>query len=334
MMRPCSRLQLQLAALLLLAAGIALALDDEGRQGAWVIQPGEFDARPYGDLAQRTVDGLNQVMRALASFNATTAPAGGKDLRAAVTVMRDYLDIFSFAYPWTPGKPDLWIEVRRALNRGHAVAGAFKDLCDSGVPYTAEEAAQLRAAVLQWKAAVLSKEPAWRGYLARPFRTVLFYRPDAELSVKAWWGACRLVPDLRWTGLQNIARLERASLERADRLMDIAAALPRESLLEEESITAYHNFRKGIRSVLNMANYFPGIFGSEAAGLLGTSRGAYDRLGAIMDKVSTWRWQTGHGQDAREAAADVAAQWDALQAWIAQVALRDVFAGLSQTLIM
>lgn len=67
----------------------------------------------------------------LRSLDADTLPHQVKSLRKALGKARDFVDVFSYAYPSDVAGEDPWLRGRDELDDGYELLGAFKDLFDS-----------------------------------------------------------------------------------------------------------------------------------------------------------------------------------------------------------
>jgi hypothetical protein len=85
----------------------------------------------YASLADtRTTKALETFRTAIGAFSAATLPHQAKALRKQVGELRDYVDLFAYAYD-KKGPGDPWVDLRNDLDVGYETIGAFKDLFDT-----------------------------------------------------------------------------------------------------------------------------------------------------------------------------------------------------------
>ena len=137
------------------------------------------------------------------------ASAGVRAVRKKIGELRDYVDVFAYAYA-ARGGSDSWYELRRALDKGYEEVGHFKDLFDAQGLKLAEqdpttgawsdgvkpqdvtypdmqEVARRREVVLSWKAELFARRTEHRATIAQadtPQMQALQQLIDAEVEAQ------------------------------------------------------------------------------------------------------------------------------------------------------
>lgn len=294
----------------------------------------------YGALAATTVPVLfAELTDGLSIFDENILPHEAKELRKQIGKVRDFVDLFVFAYDPDDPKGDLWRDLREDLDDGYEAMGAFKDVFDAqGVEpeeaeYDLEEVDELRTEVLEWKAKFEDHEAEYADYLAHPSLKKLHDRKSKHLP-RFYWREADLEPDKDLSGLENMARLTRELIEQSrDDLEDMEDL---DKLHKTDNQIPFHDFRKRLRSVEKLAGYFPQIFESDEdpAALLATVELAVDHYGDINDRLIAYeRAKEADDDDAKDELKDlIADMWDVLQGWQEDVDLDDVLRDLRKTI--
>lgn len=210
-------------------------------------------------------EAFHQMIEPLKEINKKTQPHNVKtpmDVRKIVLRSRDMLDLFAFAMPNDKIKgKDGFLVLRDDLDRGYAVLGAFKDLFDAqGVSadkakYKNDDVKKRLKDVLEWRDKFLENKNKYQFYLQGILTQRLEYRPRDQLS-QFYWGISEQTPNLNNTAAQVfrillLDLLQNALLEWPEvrQIKD-----PTENI---HNIEAFHDFRKRMRTVLKITNYFP-----------------------------------------------------------------------------
>lgn len=309
---------------------------DEGKADS--PGPGSF-----GALAASTVGpAFTALGEALpAELSTTTLPHQAKLIRKQIGMVRDYVDLFSYAYPGTEDY-DPWAELRDELDRGYELVGAYKDLYDAqrvddpaDASYDPEEVEELRAQVLEWRDAIVIPDRLafFRHYLSTAPTGSLYARDSDDLP-RFYWREARIEPKKSLTGLANIARLERALLEEAADDLEETASI--DELTKGDNDVAFHDFRKRLRSALKLTVYFPEIVDddedpSAARAIL---EEAVDRYGDLNDTLlALERAQDRDDDDDAEALTDeIEASWSVLKVWQHDAAVDDAIDDLRKAI--
>ncbi|MEZ4367437.1 MAG: hypothetical protein R2939_14355 [Kofleriaceae bacterium] len=319
--------------LLAFAAGCTTAAEVDD---AWDVVDGKGDggrALAYGELARTKVGpALARVIEGLAVIDDDVRPDEPKAVRKQLAELRDYVDLFAYAYSTKHGDP--WRELRDQLDDGYELIGAFKDLFDrqgvedpAAARYDEDEVDERRAPVVAWTEAFLDADAreAAEAYLGAPSTTKLYPRDRDDLSPYFWAGA-ELEPKLSRSGLKNLGRLSRALLELAED--DYDEVLDLRDLHEEDNQEVFHSFRKRIRGQVRAVAYFPELVDPEAdvAAQLATLTELVDRYGAVNDLIA--RYAAAHERDdddlEDELEDEIRDAWRELRTWQRDADIDDV----------
>ncbi len=129
----------------------------------------QLDSLTYSEAAQQLIPiSFEQMVPHLRSIGSKTLPHQVKkplDLRKEVLKIRDYLDIFAYAMPEAKiDKKDAFERLRRDLDVGYEVLGAYKDLFDIqgkselDIDYDKQDVKKRREDLLQWRDQFLARE--------------------------------------------------------------------------------------------------------------------------------------------------------------------------------
>lgn len=317
-----------------------------GPQDGWTKITGKgarsLDGLSYGEIAALAVPrAFDEVVRLLPVLGPDTKPSDVQALRYAVAETRDLVDVFAFAYP-KDGDADEWKKIRDDLDEGYEALGHFKDLWDtqgladpSKAVYDAKKVKALRGAVLEWAKGFRKPKrlAESRDYLASPKKKKLTARGKGELSSN-FWGGSGVEPDEKLSGLENVARLERALFENANELMDETADLRR--LHKDDVHEAFHDFRKRLRAATKVAGYLPQLFeAGDPKDHLPLLVQAADKYGDVNDKIIAYELARERGDEDRADALvdEIAKSWKSVRSWQRDVGLSDVLKERSHALV-
>ncbi len=116
-------------------AALALAFATAPVHAQSTPDPDYLERLSYGELAAHFIAPLyHELIVDLSAIGPDTLPHETKQIRKNIGALREYIDVFVFAYPDARGR-DPWEDVREELDEGYETIGAFKDLFDStGIP--------------------------------------------------------------------------------------------------------------------------------------------------------------------------------------------------------
>jgi len=300
--------------------------------------PACFSAKQsYGSLAQeKIVTEFKKMLELLPSINPKTLPDSIKSLRKSVLYTRNLLDIFVYAYPFT-SKKDYWRDIRILLNTGYEDIGKFQDL--SYVPYTPEEAEELRTPCIQWKEKVfkdLSKYD-YLTYLRNPSLLKIFSRENSNLY--SFWSDSDTLPDLQYSGIENLSRLTNGLL--INLKSQLMGLLTLDDISKPENQIYFHHYRKLIRAIVYLRDNFE-LFNSNCGDLTyasGSLDKMYDDLGNLNDIYNQYVYYRGQTSKSAQAAAETALEslfdkWTQITHWIKEDNLAGQIECLRSSLII
>lgn len=222
----------------------------------------------YGQLAEvRIGPAYQQILESLKSLTPRTRPEEAKTLRKNLGQVRQYFDLFAFAYP-NDKDQDVWVELRNDLDEGYEQIGFFKDLYDiqnlapgETPKYDEEELKKSRETCLKWndKFQKHQKQFNYQDYIDHPSYTEIFLRKGDALS-KFYWGEVKTRPDANLNGMANLRNLVRELLKLASD--DFNTVIELKDLLDHNEVETFHDFRKRIRSMTSAIQLFPTIVSS------------------------------------------------------------------------
>lgn len=286
----------------------------------------------YSGLAKVTLGpALGDLEESIRSLGSESLPHETKDLRKKIVEVRDYLDLFSYSFsfeaPYRKQK-DAWNFVRDGLDEGYWALGQFKDLFDSQElpPYfpldeirykNRDLLKKRRKSVLEWKDQfysqlypILSNPRVWAddGFA--------FSRPDGVLS-RFYWSKETVRPLARYSGLENLGRLARALLDLAGE--EQVQVLKSGSLLFPDNEIIFHDFRKRVRVVIKVSEYFPDLLSSdaEAQDLKSQLKALVSRYGELNDRLTAYHLAEGEKKkkEAERIGEVVRIEWKTLKTW-------------------
>lgn len=302
----------------------------------------------YGALARLEVPPrLSGLWPALEDFGLETQPHEAKPLRKQIGRVRDFLDIFVFAYDPDEGEApgifdeddDPWQIIREQLDHGYETLGAYKDLYDAqGVPtpeqadYDPHEVASLRYGVLAWTTHVLApaRRVAFSAYVERPSLNELHDRRKRH-QPRFFWREADLEPRDRLSGLANVARLLRALIAASRDDLDTMRSLKKLHRVERQE--PFHDFRKRLRTVEKLGTYFPEVMEPGSDEHLALVVETVDRYGDLNDRLVAHARAVDRGKrDKAERLADeIADDWGKLRKWQRNAEIDDVLKALRRS---
>jgi hypothetical protein len=302
----------------LLTLGIGACTASSDGDDGWDFADGKSDgagAISYGALAAAKVPpSFDKVVTGLAVIDGNVMPPEPKAVRKQIAEVRDYIDLFAYAYTTKHGDP--WADIRDDLDTGYETIGAFKDLFDrQGIAdpamavYDPAELAARRAEVIAWTTPFLAVASDDRAYLAAPSQTKLYVRDHDHLS-QFFWGATKLEPSTSRSGLKNMAKLTRELLSLASG--DYGNVLDLRDIHKPANQVKFHDFRKRIRSIARMPGYFPAIVETDAdiTAEMAVIADAVDRYGTLNDLIT--RYAHDPSGDLKD---QIASDWKDLRDW-------------------
>lgn len=311
----------------------------------------------YPELARFLILPLFREIRAeLGALDEDSLPHQTKDLRRNVVKLRNYVDLFSKAYPLTEEGVDLWQLYRWGRQQGdttnrrpiwgldqvYETMGKFKDFYDKRVTQ-----AVLRGLPEVTYENVDNVDNVDIADL-KPIRELLLFARDQHLwfvqnydledylshpkiplnpketatdrkDSSQFWKGFRAVPLASFSGLETIALMILHDLDKA--ADEAEAFLAIQGLGEDLNDRRFHDFRKRIRTILKVSGYFCQIDGScgqeEATGTKAILDKVEDAQGEINDMIMVFHAQSTQATPSpAEIKVAIEARWNEIRAWL------------------
>lgn len=303
----------------------------EAKQGDYALT--SLGTLNYGQAAQAQVgpeyDAAIESMQG--QFHDEILPHEAKDVRKDILRVRELIDLFIYAYPFTD-EVDPISELRADLDEGYEKIGAFKDLYDSQTPGPAatgtvapeyedmELVEKRRKKVLDWAEGFLAPEATsfYSKYLGTASINEIYQRKKKDLA-PFLWGGSDLLPDPRLPAREVfrvfLRDLLKQSADEADDVLEI------DNLLAGKQEEMFHDFRKRLRVALKIPAYFPEVEPT-ASTALGEAKvilsRAVEEFGTVNDKLVAYHLAEEDGKKNKMKAleGEIDDQWDDLKEWM------------------
>lgn len=196
-------------------------------------------------------------------LNNDTLPHETKILRKQIATLRDFLDLFVYVYDFNE-KYDIWKELRNNINDWYSFIWDFKDFYDiQDIPknkaiYDNEQIKNYRKKILNWKKRLLDpkKYNLYLYYLNSEYLNNSFNR-DKKNIFKFWWWGVDFKPNLKNNNLTEFSLFEKKLIDNA--LLEFEIVEKINNLDSKKNINIFHNFRKRLRFIVRIIDYFPYI---------------------------------------------------------------------------
>ncbi|MCC6805986.1 MAG: CHAD domain-containing protein [Deltaproteobacteria bacterium] len=265
-------------------------------------------------------------------------------LRKQVLKLRQHLDIFAHVYQRDPKQ---FKALRDSLDQGYEALGRFKDLFDSQgltettrdpgtgafvqtttlteLRYKKGEVDERLAAALAWKRKFLAPERQ------AELKSMLAGAADPEgkktVGSRFFWGSVDQKPKASLSGVENLQRLLAGLLDRA-----IEEYKPFKKLATPlgENQEVFHDYRKRVRSILNVLDGFPELTAPTLAPLRQTLVEHITLCGLIEDKLVGHELASkrGKGKQAKALEEEIEAKFAALKEWQKEHGVKDALKAL------
>jgi hypothetical protein len=261
-------------------------------------KPSDVSRLSLAELAKtELVPLLETVIVEQASLPASLPPTDPRirPYRKHLERLRNHLDLFASVYP-AQGKTDDWEELRHRIDVLYESMGSLKDLWDSQLP-TAKpgQPVAVDPDLLGKRQEKLNQasEKLLRPKNLTKYRALLCApetRPGQERSPKGQsrfsWGGVELRPDLTRPGIDNLRALVRAQATRA--LEDYEQLCSLGDVATPKHEKQLHDFRKRVRTLLNVSIYFPEVFRQPDKGTatLRPLYGLITQYGLVIDQLA------------------------------------------------
>ncbi len=198
---------------------------------------------------------VQEIIQALKLMNETTEPVDVKDLRKNLGNVKIEIDLYCPLFSENKYKDVL--KLREQIDLGYEILGQFKDLYDTevsaGIPAELEDIIIKRQAALQWRA-------SFNKFLAKTQVLPLLSHPASKTR------ECLRPPKLLWARLKTIPSADDSLDEVLEKLVadlirsyekDQKKLLKIDHLFKYSDEERFHDFRKGVRTVLKLIDFYP-----------------------------------------------------------------------------
>lgn len=267
-----------------------------------------------------------------ASLNLNTSsmdPSTVEPARKCLLTTRDLLDVFGPIYPHSQ-----WKEVRRYFKEGYELAGAYQDLDHAKIAYDPALWEERRGALLTWKEdfeayqqthdvvdflqhSTISKRSRCEKNFAKEKESHLFWSD----------GGIARAPCGKDKARKTLKRLAQAQLQNALLYFNIMS--PYEHVLSVDHQEIYHNFRKELRSFLDVYHLLGFILfpenSDETSTHIATLLNARKLLGEINDNwtaYDVYQAENTHLEQQQTLQLKIDAEWKDFQSWASTHDLR------------
>ncbi len=279
----------------------------------------------YGQLAQYELShSLADSLQAAGAIKVDSLPHEGKSLRKIIGRFRDMIDIFAYALPATANDA-FFTELRLNLDTGYEQVGYFKDLFDvqgvddpADAQYDSKEVNKLLKPVLRWQKSFLNESFVQKmsNYIAGISSANPGSLKKSELS-KFYWKQVGAEPAFQDNARDSLRDLVKGLLKKARQ--EEKVALNMDKILRSKDIETFHDFRKRVRAVVEICQYFPEIFafGADDQATLALLDELVSRYGDLHDNII--RFERAEAQNEKKKAKKLEVlideQWSTLKKW-------------------
>lgn len=263
---------------------------------------------------------VEQISAALEFMNDATMPAEVKEVRKALGNVKIELDLYCPLYGEKKYKDVL--ELREHIDEGYEVLGQFKDLYDSevsaGIPADTKDVVVKRQAALKWRA-------SFEKFLARSQVINLLSRPSSKAR------ECLTPPKLLWARLKDVPSADEAFDDVLGELIsklikgykkDQKKLIKLDDLFKYSDEERFHDFRKGVRTVLKLIDFYPQLFDRTNANAKLELEELVDQFGSINDLLVAYHKAS--GKKLKSLKEQIQTQWQQLQEELEETDLDDL----------
>jgi hypothetical protein len=257
-------------------------------------------------------------------------PFKAKSLRKDVLKLREFLDLFVYAFPGT-SEPDPILELRFMLDEGYTLLGELKDLFDVQnvespleASYDQKELDEKLAPSLAWIDSFFAQEKAIAQLLSDVKQEGYAKRKRKHLSFQ-FWGSSKVRPHANQLAEEAIESLIADLFKSAIAEYKVVRKIEHPAE-DHKRIEIYHDFRKRIRSALKIVNYFSETrlnYGEQDLVLLAELVESY---GFVSDMIIRYEKadEKKKKSEAKEIRGEIKDKWEKIQKWEKEIEIDDV----------
>jgi len=248
---------------------------------------------------------------------------------------RSYIDLFYYDYPASVNGTDVFMTLEIEIGHLYKMTGAVQDL--RKVNYTQSDLNKLLLPCLQWKDQFLlsNQNYDYLNFLSNP-DPQWAERKSGTKPPGRFWALGNIEPKHKYTGYQNIARMQSAMLTY---LIDQYKTLDNmHDLTDPKTTLAFHAYRKDSRGGTWVTLSYPQIYTNSTPPTNTTHllHKFHTKLGEVHDKLVKYDYYEAHGETkkAAEAKALVHKDWTAVKKWMSSNEVYSVMKQVRAALIM
>jgi hypothetical protein len=269
----------------------------------------------------------------LETFSFNTDWKAAKKLRKDIGNLKLLLDVFVYVYPKKGlGEKDSWEFLREELDKGYEVFGNYKDVYDTaqttGEEIDQEEKERLYKKAQEWNDdfRLMLEEKSVLDYLNES-SDKFTKRKNKDLP-KYLWRRLDFSPQENFTGVENIRVLLEGLLELGRE--DLKELNDIKNLTKYENEETFHDWRKGLRNVLKLNDFFPAVrfYFSNFNTDLATLDLAIDKFGDLNDLLVAYHKED-NNKDKKKYKKQINENWDELKEWLKDTDMDYVLSELS-----
>lgn len=263
---------------------------------------------------------VEQIITALQFMNESTMPAEVKEVRKALGNVKIELDLYCPLFGDKKYKEVL--KLREEIDQGYEVLGQFKDLYDSeviaGIPADSKDVEVKRQAALKWRG-------SFNKFLAQSQVMSMLERPLSKAR------ECLSPPKLLWDQVKDIPSANDSFDDVLSELItqllkgykkDQKKLLKLDDLFKYSDEERFHDFRKGVRTVLKLIDFYPQLAAVTHANAKLELEELIDQFGSINDLLVAYHKAS--GKKLKSLKEQIAAEWEQLQEVLEETDLDDL----------
>ncbi|MCR9203625.1 MAG: hypothetical protein NXH75_03545 [Halobacteriovoraceae bacterium] len=287
----------------------------------------------YSELGRETVRTYFIAVKGdLETFSFNTDWKSTKKIRKDIGNLKLLLDVFAHIYPKKGlGVRDSWAYLRERLDKGYEIFGNYKDVYDTsqttGEEINSEEKDKLFEYASEWRNDFLENVAHEEIFFYLEEVTDQFTRRKKKDLPKYIWRRLDFSPKREVTGIKNLQKLIGGLLELGED--DLEELYDIKKLTKYKNEETFHDWRKGLRNVLKLHAFFPGVreILVNSREDLNTLELAIDKFGDLNDLLVVY-----HKKGSNKIKKQVNKEWKVLKEWLKNQEMAEVLSNLSDAI--